>query len=81
MVQYFLGNFWVIFRMFLMFENGRGMFKFGKNWKILDLGAVKICKKNRISCRKISDSPPLQQAAFDPISELTGLNCSYFSIP
>ena len=41
MVQYFLENFWMIFRMFLMFENGRGMFKFWKNWKILDLG-VKI---------------------------------------
>ena len=41
MVQYFLGNFWMILRMFLMFENGRGMFKFWKHWKILDLG-VKI---------------------------------------
>ena len=27
MVQYFLGNFWMIFRIFLMYENGRGMFK------------------------------------------------------
>ena len=27
MVQYFFENFWMIFRMFLMFENGMGMFK------------------------------------------------------
>ena len=26
MVQYFFENFWMIFRMFLMYENGRGMF-------------------------------------------------------
>ena len=72
MEQYFFGNFWMIFRMFLMFENGRGMFKFWKHWKILDLG-VKIFLKNRISSKKIQDSPPRRQGAFDPISELTGL--------
>ena len=27
MVQYFFENFWMIFGMFLMCENGRGMFK------------------------------------------------------
>ena len=27
MVQYFFENFWMIFPMFLMYENGRGMFK------------------------------------------------------
>ena len=60
---------------------GGGCLKFGKNWKILDLiRVVKILKKNRTSSKKISDSPPLQQGASDPISELTGL-CSYFSIP
>ena len=59
---------------------GGGCLKFWKNWKILDLRVVKILKKNRTSIKKISDSPPLQQAALDPISELTGL-CSYFSIP
>ena len=26
MVQYFFENFWMIFRMFLMYENERGMF-------------------------------------------------------
>ena len=53
-----------------------GCLKFWKNWKILDLGVVKILKKNRIISKKIPDSPPPRQGAFDPISELTGL-CSY----
>ena len=80
-MQYFFENYWMIFGMFLMCENGRGMFKIlEKNWKILDLRVAKILKKNRTSSKKISDSPPLQQGASDPISELTGL-CSYFSIP
>ena len=57
-----------------------GCLKFRKNWKILDLGVVKILKKNRIRSRKIPDSPPPQQGAFDPISELTGL-CSYLFYP
>ena len=82
MVQYLCENFEDDFpNVFNVRKWKRGCLKSWKNWKILDLGAVKIWKKNRISCRKISDSPPLQQAAFDLISELTGLNCSYFSIP
>ena len=45
-----------------------GCLKFRKNWKILDLGVVKILKKNRIKSRKIPDSPPPQQGASDPLA-------------
>ena len=45
---------------------GSGYLKFWENWKILDLGVVKILKKNRISSNKIPDSPPPRQGAFNP---------------
>ena len=81
MVQYFFENFWMIFQMFLMYENGRGMFyNFGKIEKYWIWGLLKFKEKNRISSRKIPYSQPPQQGASDPISELTGL-CSYLFYP
>ena len=59
---------------------GGGCLTFWKNWKLLDLGVVKILKKNRIISKKIPDSPPPRLGASDPISELTGL-CSYLFYP
>ena len=41
-MQYFFENFWMIVRMFSMYENGRGMFKILEKLEILDLGVVKI---------------------------------------
>ena len=57
---------------------GGGCLNFGKIGKYWIRGLLKFKKKNRISSKKIPDSPPPQQGASDPISELTGL-CSYFS--
>ena len=65
---------------FLMYANGRGMFKILEKLENIGFGVVKILKKNRISGRKIPDSPLPQQGASDPISELTGL-CSYLFYP
>ena len=74
-MRYFLENFWMTFRMFLMYENGRRMFKILEKLENIGFGSCKRFKKNRISSRKIPDSPPPQKGASDPISELTGL-CS-----
>ena len=38
MVQYLFGNFWMIFRMFSMYENGRGMFKIMEILKNIGFG-------------------------------------------
>ena len=56
MVQYFFENFWMIFRMFLMYKMGGGCLtfstywkifgKFWKYWKTFDLGVAKILKKS-----------------------------------
>ena len=47
---------------------GGGCLTFWKHRKIFDLGVVKILKKNRISSRKIPDSPPPRQRASDPLA-------------
>ena len=52
---------------------GGGCLNFGKIEKYWIWWLLKFKKKNRKSSKKIPDSPPLQQAAFDPINELTGL--------
>ena len=38
MVQYFFENFWMILRMFLMYENGRGMFKILEKSENIEFG-------------------------------------------
>ena len=43
--------------------------KIGKYW----IWGLKFKKKNRISSKKIQDSPPPRQGDFDPINELTSL--------
>ena len=46
MEQYFFENFWITFRVFLMYENGRGMFKIlEKNEKYWIWGLLKFKKR------------------------------------
>ena len=60
--------------MFLIYENGRGMFQMLEKLENIGFGGYKSLKNiYRISSRKIPDSPPPQKGASDPISELTGL--------
>ena len=44
-MQYFLENFWMIFRMFLTYENGKGMFKILVKLEHIRFGGCKSLKK------------------------------------